>query len=103
MVGMDAKTASTEPQARFVADVEHVLAVQNNGWVDLLSTAATPSGRCSGQTYTVAAAHRQISLLPNIQDQPVDILDNFPVSRFPVKLLFRFGMNNPARFTYIGD
>jgi hypothetical protein len=44
IVGMDAKTASTEQQAQFVADVERVLAVQNNGWVDLLSTAATTSG-----------------------------------------------------------
>ena len=43
IVGVDAKTASTNQQAQFVADVERVLAVQNEGWVDLLSTAAKTS------------------------------------------------------------
>ncbi len=37
---VDAKTASADQQAQFVADVERVLAIQNNGWVDLLGTAA---------------------------------------------------------------
>ena len=39
IVGVDAKTASADRQAQFVADVERVLAAQNEGWVDLLSTA----------------------------------------------------------------
>lgn len=43
IIGVDAKTASTDRRAQFVADVERVLAAQNNGWVDLLSTAATTS------------------------------------------------------------
>jgi hypothetical protein len=43
IVGVDAKTASTGRQAQFVADVERVLAVQNNGWIDLLSTSAKTS------------------------------------------------------------
>ena len=38
IVGVDAKKASTDRQAQFVADVERVLAAQNNGWIDLLST-----------------------------------------------------------------
>jgi hypothetical protein len=38
--GVDAETASADQQAQFVADVERVLAVQNDGWVDLLGTAA---------------------------------------------------------------
>jgi hypothetical protein len=38
--GVDPKTATADQQAQFVADVERVLAVQNNGWVDLLGTAA---------------------------------------------------------------
>ncbi len=37
---VDAKTASADQQAQFVADVERVLAVQNDGWVDMLGTAA---------------------------------------------------------------
>ena len=37
---VDPKTASADQQAQFVADVERVLAVQNDGWVDLLGTAA---------------------------------------------------------------
>jgi hypothetical protein len=37
---VDSKTASADRQAQFVADVERVLAVQNDGWVDLLGTAA---------------------------------------------------------------
>ena len=37
--GVDTKTASADQQAQFVADVERVLAVQNDGWVDLLGTA----------------------------------------------------------------
>ena len=41
--GMDAKTAGADRQAQFVADVERVLAVQNDGWMDLLSTAAKTS------------------------------------------------------------
>jgi len=40
IVGVDAKTASADQQAQFVVDVERVLAAQNEGWVDLLSTAA---------------------------------------------------------------
>jgi hypothetical protein len=40
IVGVDPAKASTDRQAQFVADVERVLATQNNGWVDLLSTAA---------------------------------------------------------------
>ena len=43
IVGVDAKTAGTDRQAQFVADVERVLAVQNNGWIDLLSAAAKAS------------------------------------------------------------
>ena len=39
IVGVDAKTASADRQAQSVADVERVLAAQNEGWVDLLSTA----------------------------------------------------------------
>jgi SMODS and SLOG-associating 2TM effector domain 1/Protein of unknown function (DUF4231) len=39
IVGLDVKTASADRQAQFVADVERVLAAQNEGWVDLLSTA----------------------------------------------------------------
>ena len=39
IVGVDVKTASADRQAQFVADVERVLAAQNEGWVDLLSTA----------------------------------------------------------------
>ena len=38
--GMDPRTASADQQAQFVANVERVLAVQNDGWMDLLSTAA---------------------------------------------------------------
>jgi conflict system pore-forming effector with SLATT domain/uncharacterized protein DUF4231 len=38
--GVDPKTATADQQAQFVADVERVLAVQNNGWIDLLGTAA---------------------------------------------------------------
>jgi SMODS and SLOG-associating 2TM effector domain 1/Protein of unknown function (DUF4231) len=38
--GVDPKTASADQQAQFVADVERVLAVQNDGWTDLLGTAA---------------------------------------------------------------
>ena len=38
--GVDPKTASADRQAQFVADVERVLAVQNEGWVDLLSPTA---------------------------------------------------------------
>lgn len=37
--GVNPKTASADQQAQFVADVERVLAVQNDGWVDLLGTA----------------------------------------------------------------
>jgi hypothetical protein len=40
---VDPKTASMDRQAQFTVDVERVLATQNNGWVDLLSTAATTS------------------------------------------------------------
>ena len=43
IVGAEAKKASTDLQAQFVADVERVLAVQNNGWVDLLSTSPKTS------------------------------------------------------------
>jgi SMODS and SLOG-associating 2TM effector domain 1/Protein of unknown function (DUF4231)/Tetratricopeptide Repeats-Sensor len=43
VVGVDAKKASTDRQAQFVVDVERVLAVQNNGWVDLLSTSVKTS------------------------------------------------------------
>lgn len=38
--GVNPKTASADQRAQFVADVERVLAVQNDGWVDLLGTAA---------------------------------------------------------------
>jgi len=38
--GVNAKTASADQQAQFVADVERVLAIQNNAWVDVLGTAA---------------------------------------------------------------
>jgi conflict system pore-forming effector with SLATT domain/uncharacterized protein DUF4231 len=41
--GVDPKTASADQQAQFVADVERVLAVQNDGWVDLLGTTAKTS------------------------------------------------------------
>lgn len=37
---VDANKASPDQQAQFVADVERVLAMQNDGWVDLLGTAA---------------------------------------------------------------
>jgi len=37
---VNAKTASADQQAQFVADVERVLAIQNNAWVDVLGTAA---------------------------------------------------------------
>ena len=37
---VDPKMASADQQAQFVADVERVLAVQNDGWVDLIGTAA---------------------------------------------------------------
>ena len=37
--GVNPKTATADQQAQFVADVERVLAVQNDGWVDLLGTA----------------------------------------------------------------
>ena len=37
------------------------------------------------------------------KDQPVDILDNFPVSLFPVKSLVRFRKGDPARLAHIGD
>jgi hypothetical protein len=40
IVGVDAKTASADQRTQFVADVERVLATQNDGWVDLLSTVA---------------------------------------------------------------
>jgi len=36
--GVNPKTATADQQAQFVADVERVLAVQNDGWVDLLGT-----------------------------------------------------------------
>jgi hypothetical protein len=39
IVGVDVKTVSADRQAQFVADVERVLAAQNEGWLDLLSTA----------------------------------------------------------------
>jgi hypothetical protein len=38
--GVDIETAGIDRQAEFAADVERVLAIQNQGWVDLLSTAA---------------------------------------------------------------
>jgi SMODS and SLOG-associating 2TM effector domain 1/Protein of unknown function (DUF4231) len=38
--GVDPTTATADQRAQFVADVERVLAVQNDGWVDLLGTAA---------------------------------------------------------------
>ena len=38
--GVDPNTANADQQAQFVAEVERVLAVQNEGWVDLLGTAA---------------------------------------------------------------
>jgi hypothetical protein len=37
IAGVDAATATPEQQAEFVADVERVLAAQNEGWIDLLS------------------------------------------------------------------
>ena len=37
--GVDVRTASADQRAQFVADVERVLAIQNDGWVDLLGTA----------------------------------------------------------------
>jgi hypothetical protein len=40
IAGVDPATENTDRQAQFVADVERVLAVQNDGWVDLLSLAA---------------------------------------------------------------
>jgi SMODS and SLOG-associating 2TM effector domain 1/Protein of unknown function (DUF4231) len=43
IVAVDPKTASGDRQAQFIADVERVLATQNNGWVDLLSTTAATS------------------------------------------------------------
>ena len=43
IVGVDATKANTDRQAQFVADVERVLAVQNNGWVDLFTTSAKTS------------------------------------------------------------
>ncbi len=43
ITGVDTKNASADRQAQFVADVERVLATQNNGWVDLLGTSAKAS------------------------------------------------------------
>lgn len=43
ITGVDTKNASAGRQAQFVADVERVLATQNNGWVDLLGTSAKAS------------------------------------------------------------
>jgi hypothetical protein len=33
----------------------------------------------------------------------IDILDNFLVNLFPVKLLYLFGISNPAPLADIGD
>jgi hypothetical protein len=42
IAAIDPATASPERQARFVTDVEQVLAAQNNGWVELLSLEPAP-------------------------------------------------------------
>jgi SMODS and SLOG-associating 2TM effector domain 1/Protein of unknown function (DUF4231) len=40
IVGVNPKTASADQRTQFVAEVERVLAAQNEGWVDLFSTVA---------------------------------------------------------------
>ena len=45
IAGIDPATATPEQQAQFVADVERVLAAQNEGWTDLLSPKPTASGK----------------------------------------------------------
>jgi hypothetical protein len=40
IAAVDPKTESADRQAQFVADVERVLATQNEGWTDLLSPSA---------------------------------------------------------------
>jgi hypothetical protein len=43
VAGFDAATATPERGARFVVDVERVLATQNGGWTDLLTTTRPPA------------------------------------------------------------
>jgi hypothetical protein len=45
IAGIDPATATPDQQAQFVADVERVLAAQNQGWTDLLSHKPTVSGK----------------------------------------------------------
>ena len=61
------------------------------------------AGACRAGATTTPAISARLAYCRNIQDQPIDIPDNFLVRLFPVKLLFRFGMSDPARFAYIGD
>jgi SMODS and SLOG-associating 2TM effector domain 1/Protein of unknown function (DUF4231) len=41
---IDPETATPEQQAQFVADVERILVAQQEGWLDLITTAPTVSG-----------------------------------------------------------
>jgi cellulose biosynthesis protein BcsQ len=45
ILGVDPAEENTDRQAQFVADVERVLAAQNEGWVDLLSSTAVTMDR----------------------------------------------------------
>jgi cytochrome c551/c552 len=56
VAGIDPVSSGPDEQARFVADVERVLAAQNDGWVDLLSTAPGPSADSTGPATALAAA-----------------------------------------------
>jgi conflict system pore-forming effector with SLATT domain/uncharacterized protein DUF4231/tetratricopeptide repeat protein len=48
IAGIDPATAGPDRQAQFVADVERVLAAQNDGWTDLLSPHAPKEPSASG-------------------------------------------------------
>jgi hypothetical protein len=49
VAGFDAVGATAEQRAQFVADVERVLAAQNDGWTDLLSTERAAGGDEAGE------------------------------------------------------
>ena len=69
------------------------------------SLACSPVGlicRCESSA-ALSATTVKLAYYRNVRDQPIDVRDNFLVSFFPVELLFRFGMGDPARFAYIGD
>ena len=48
VAGFDQASATPDQQAQFVADVERVLAAQNQGWLDLLSSEPAPAQGAAG-------------------------------------------------------